>query len=102
MHDLYFVTFRNRCRGPIGPPDNLSIQLHGNALGIQPKQLDQVADTGAFGYFGLISVNDEGQLSPSGDFRLCSSNKVFQFAATGAGLRLDHNGCGSGAERRKR
>jgi hypothetical protein len=68
MHDFYFVTFRNRCRGPIGTPNYPFIQFHGNALSIQPEHLYQIADTRAFDHFGLIPINDEGQLSPSGDF----------------------------------
>jgi hypothetical protein len=61
MHNLYFVTIRERCRGPIGAPDYPLIHLNREPLGLQPQLANQVGHGQTFGHFFLLSVYDYQQ-----------------------------------------
>lgn len=75
VHDLYFVTFSKRCRGPICPADYAAVYFDGQSLGVQPKLDYESIKSKAPCYFFRFSVQDYVQyLSPDLCFKPCGSN----------------------------
>ncbi len=75
MHNLYFVTFSKRCRGPVCPADYTAIYFDGQPLGIQSKPGYECIESKTLGYLFLLSVqNDVQSLSPDLCIKLCGSN----------------------------
>jgi len=75
MHNLYFVTFRKRCRGPVGPADYTAVYFDSQPLGFQSEFGYERIESEAPGYFFRLSIQDDIQrLSPDLCFKLCGSN----------------------------
>jgi hypothetical protein len=65
MHNLYFVTFRKHCRGPVGPANYPAVHFHSQPLGFQSKLDYERIEGEALSYFFLISIQNDVQcLSP--------------------------------------
>lgn len=77
IHNLYFVTFSKRCRGPIGPADYTAVHFDGKSLRFQSKLDYERVESKALGYFFRLSVQDYVQsLSPDLCFKPCGSNAL--------------------------
>ena len=57
MHNFYFVTFVDCCRGPIGPSDYAVVKLYGEAFGLKSEGCYQVRNRCIFGYLFLLSID---------------------------------------------
>ncbi len=75
MHNLYFVTFRKRCRGPAGLADYTAVHFDSQPLGFQSEFVYERIQSKALGYFFRLSIQDYVQyLSPVSCFKLCGLN----------------------------
>jgi hypothetical protein len=96
MHNLYFVTILECCRGPGCAPYYLPIDLNGQPFRLEPKLVYQIDDTQAIGHLFRLSVYDYVQaflLNVSG-----AADQVLEFAPALVGLRFDYYGSGPGVE----
>jgi len=56
MHNLYFVTFRKRCRGPVCLAYYAAIYLNGQAIRLKPKLIYQCGYCDAVGDLFMLPV----------------------------------------------
>jgi hypothetical protein len=77
VHYLYFVTFRERCRGPVRPAHYSAIDFDGQPLRLQAKRAYEIGHSRAVFDLLLFPVNDDCQLlHPSSP-----ADQVLQLAA---------------------
>ena len=64
VYYLYFVTFFQRCRGPVCPPHDSAVNFNSQPFSFQPKLNYKVRDDYFIGHIFIISVDSYLQFVP--------------------------------------